>query len=86
MIQFEDNKTEVELVRRHKLDPGRYDNVRTKMLKRKINSMYRCNIVEVLENWGVACYSDETLKELRECLLELCKSENLDPFFPRRPK
>jgi len=86
MIQFEDHKTEVELVRRHKLDPARFDSVRTKMLKRKINTMQRCNVVEVLEAWGTACYSDETLKELRECLLELCKSENIDPFFPRRPR
>jgi hypothetical protein len=77
---------DLELVRRHKLDFAKYDSIRTKMLKRKINSMYRCDVVAVLENWGTACYSDETLKELRECLLELCKAENLDPFFPRKPR
>ena len=38
--------------------------------KQQIKKMNRRELIEHLESRGIACYDDETTKELRECAIE----------------
>ena len=38
--------------------------------ERQIKKMNRRELVEHLESRGIACYDDESTKELRECAIE----------------
>ena len=38
-------------------------------------SMSRGDVVSYLESWGIACFSEETVKELREAAAEQAVSE-----------
>lgn len=40
----------------------------------------RTQIVEALESIGIACYSDESTKLLRDCLIENVESGNLEIY------
>ena len=38
--------------------------------KRQIKKMTRRELIEHLESRGIACYDDESTKELRDCAIE----------------
>lgn len=45
---------------------------------KKVNWLDRKDIVELLEGIGIACYDDEPMQLLKECLVENVESGNID--------
>jgi hypothetical protein len=50
----------------------------SKTLWKTVNWLDRQDIVELLEGIGIACYDDEPLQLLKECLVENVESGNID--------